>query len=95
MPIADRDSLNYHDDVGYDDSDQPTCQECGKVVVWDHVLEEFDWIFNQSDFYGYDSLTENEQVVACAGAICSMKCFEAMEAADHEYWQRQHELQPA
>jgi len=50
------------------------CAKCGRRVDWSFVKEEFDYIFEQSDSYGVESLTEAQQMVY-EGRCCSINCY--------------------
>lgn len=54
-----------------------TCVVCKKEVIWEHVIEEFEEILEQVNFYGEDSLTEHEQMVYHQ-EICSIECKELL-----------------
>ena len=55
-----------------------TCVICGKDVDSDIVHEDFEGLFQQVDFHGMESATEQEQVVL-EGSICSYGCFEKLQ----------------
>jgi hypothetical protein len=54
------------------------CVVCKGMVDWDLVKREFEDMFEQLDYHGIDSLTENEQVVL-ENRCCSIECFEEMD----------------
>ena len=85
MPFADRDSMNYHDDVPFSNDDQPRCCMCNRIVSWSRVLDEFGEILSRVDYYGEESLTEHEQMVYHQ-TICSQDCFERMQDEEERYW---------
>jgi hypothetical protein len=51
------------------------CVVCKKEVDWDNLVDEFEYLFDQCDMLGEDSLTENEQCLI-HGHVCSEECFE-------------------
>lgn len=53
------------------------CVVCKGEVDWNIIKEEFEYLLNQVDTHGPDSLTENEQVVY-EGSCCSQECFEKL-----------------
>ncbi|MEE8207943.1 MAG: hypothetical protein V3T88_03180, partial [Nitrosomonadaceae bacterium] len=53
------------------------CVVCKEQVDWDLVKEEFEDMFPQVDYWGVDSLTENQQVVY-ERKCCSYECYENM-----------------
>lgn len=53
------------------------CVVCKGRVDWDVVKEEFEDMFPQIDYWGVDSLTENQQVVF-ERKCCSYECYENM-----------------
>jgi len=53
------------------------CVVCKDMVDWDLVKEEFEDMFGQVDYYGVESLGENQQVVY-EGKCCSYKCYEEL-----------------
>ena len=55
-----------------------TCVICKDVVDRDSVLEEFGEVFEQADYLGLDSLTEDDQAVV-EGVVCSIHCYIQMD----------------
>jgi glycerol kinase len=57
-----------------------TCVVCGREVDIQEVQENelFLEIFQRADFWGMDSLTEQEQIV-CDAKCCSETCFYNMK----------------
>ena len=53
------------------------CVVCKEKVDWDLVKEEFEDMFPQIDYWGVDSLTENQQVVY-ERKCCSYDCYEEL-----------------
>ena len=54
------------------------CIVCQAQVDWAVVIEEFEWVFDQADALGVESLTEQAQCVY-EGLVCSHECFDALE----------------
>lgn len=54
------------------------CVVCKQTVDWDVVCVTFWDMLNQVDYFGVDSLTENEQVVY-EGMCCSQECFDKLD----------------
>lgn len=54
-----------------------SCVICKGQVVYSDVMEEFEDTFDGVDFYGVESLTEDEQAVY-HGFVCSYACYESL-----------------
>lgn len=54
------------------------CVVCGRIVDFTYVKGEFDYIFEQVDKFGVESLPEPAQVVY-EGRCCSVNCFSKLE----------------
>lgn len=50
------------------------CTVCGNTAYWDVVIDIFSILFERVDRWGYDALTEKQQV-AVEGNVCSIECF--------------------
>jgi hypothetical protein len=64
------------------------CMMCLEEVEQDILLEDFGYIFTQSDMLGTESLTEHEQVVL-EGRLCGQDCYYAMQDAEFDFRERQ------
>lgn len=53
------------------------CVVCNNKVDWEIIKEEFEGMFNQVDWLGEDSLTDQQQTVY-AGRICSYECWDKL-----------------
>jgi len=53
------------------------CKKCGCRIKWKEILEEFNYLFERADYYGTESLTENEQMIF-ENKWCS-KCYKKEE----------------
>lgn len=54
------------------------CIICKQEIKWEEVTNVFEHIFEQTDSYGMESLTEYQQVVV-EGLCCSEECYENLK----------------
>ncbi len=55
-----------------------TCVVCGMSFSRKDIKDDFEYLFNQVDALGFESLTECQQTVV-EGGICSQDCYEKLQ----------------